>query len=249
MNSIAHPANKKRKYVGVESDGAPSLKVLEGDILRLLWDAGEPQSSVQVYQSMMLHRRDEKRDMQSPSTIAVTLSRMVEKGLLQIERRPNGGKGYYGPTRSRADVMTDVLDDVTRRLTGHGIGFLLTAILSSPNPTPINDDWRELIRRAIDQRTLKTSEAFQEQMESALTSQYPAALMEKYHLLADKKLRRTITAIEKMELADVRNEIATIDARLKKEDIWESQSLKLRQELAQIRTEVEALPDATALSK
>ena len=102
MNSTAEPVNKKRKYVGVGGDGAPSLGVLEGDILRLLWDAGEPQSSVQVYQSMTLHRKDEKREMQSPSTIAVTLSRIIEKGRLRIERRCNGGKGYYGPTRSRS---------------------------------------------------------------------------------------------------------------------------------------------------
>ncbi len=137
MNSIAEPVNKKRKYVGVGGDGAPSLGVLEGDILRLLWDAGEPQSSVQVYQSMTLHRKDEKREMQSPSTIAVTLSRMVEKGLLQIERRPNGGKGYYGPTRSRADIVAHVLDDVSERLTGKSIGFLLSSMLNLGNPAPM----------------------------------------------------------------------------------------------------------------
>ena len=249
MSSIAEPVNKRRKYVGLGGDGAPSIGVLEGDILRLLWDAGEPQSSVQVYQSMALHRKDEQREMQSPSTIAVTLSRMVEKGLLQIERRPNGGKCYYVPTRSRANVVADILDDVTRRLTGHGIGFLLAALLNTPNPMPHNEDWNEFIQRAIDQRTLKTSEVFPKQFESLLTSQYPPALMEKYQLLTDKKLRRTITEIEMKELADVRNEIAMIDAQSKKEDIWESQSLKLRQELAQIRAEVEALPEALTSSK
>src|ERR1043166_1823298 len=106
-------SDKRRKYIGVGGDDVPSLGVLEGDILRLLWDAGEPQSSVQVYEAMHFARRSEKREMQSPSTIAVTLSRMVEKGLLTVERRPRGGKGYYAPTRSRASVVAGVMDDVS----------------------------------------------------------------------------------------------------------------------------------------
>ncbi len=119
---------KRRKYIGVGGDDVPSLGVLEGDILRLLWDAGEPQSSVQVYEAMHFARRREKREMQSPSTIAVTLSRMVEKGLLTVERRPRGGKGYYGPTRTRAEVVADVMDDVSRRLTGQPLGYILTRL-------------------------------------------------------------------------------------------------------------------------
>jgi len=119
---------KRRKYIGVGGDDVPSLGVLEGDILRLLWDAGEPQSSVQVYEAMHFSRRIEKREMQSPSTIAVTLSRMVEKGLLTVERRPRGGKGYYGPTKTRAEVVTQVMDDVSRRLTGQPLGYLLTRL-------------------------------------------------------------------------------------------------------------------------
>ena len=95
---------KRRKYIGVGGDDVPSLGVLEGDILRLLWDAGEPQSSVQVYEAMHFSSAALKKSarMQSPlRTIAVTLSRMVEKGLLTVERRPRGGKGYYGPTKTR----------------------------------------------------------------------------------------------------------------------------------------------------
>lgn len=119
---------KRRKYVGVGGDDVPSLGVLEGDILRLLWDAGEPQSSVQVYEAMHFSRRAEKREMQSPSTIAVTLSRMVEKGLLNVERRPRGGKGYYSPTETRAQVVGRVLNDVCRRLAGQSAGYVFTQL-------------------------------------------------------------------------------------------------------------------------
>lgn len=119
---------KRRKYIGVGGDDVPSLGVLEGDILRLLWDAGEPQSSVQVYEAMHFSRRAEKREMQSPSTIAVTLSRMVEKRLLTVERRPRGGKGFYSPVKSRAVVVSQVMDDVSRRLTGLSLGYLLSLL-------------------------------------------------------------------------------------------------------------------------
>ena len=140
---VTEDNEKRRKYIGVGGDDVPSLGVLEGDILRLLWDAGEPQSSVQVYESMHFARRREKREMQSPSTIAVTLSRMVEKGLLTVERRPRGGKGYYGPTRTRAQVVADVMNDVSRRLTGQPLGYILTRLAddaagkkSKPIPAP-----------------------------------------------------------------------------------------------------------------
>jgi len=120
---------KRRKYIGVGGDDVPSLGVLEGDILRLLWDAGAPQSSVQVYEAMHFSRRLENREMQSPSTIAVTLSRMVEKGHLTVERKPKGGKGFYSPTQRRSDVVISVMDDVCRRLTGESLAGLL-------DPTP-----------------------------------------------------------------------------------------------------------------
>ena len=128
MVFIVDSNQKRRKYIGVGGDDVPSLGVLEGDILRLLWDAGEPQSSVQVYEAMHFSRRAEKREMQSPSTIAVTLSRMVEKGLLTVERRPRGGKGYYGPTKSRAEVVASIMDDVSHRLTGLPLGYILSLL-------------------------------------------------------------------------------------------------------------------------
>ena len=130
----AHEA-KRRKYIGVGGDDVPSLGVLEGDILRLLWNAGEGRSSVQVYDLMNAFRKSESKEMQSPSTIAVTLSRMVEKGLLKVERRPGSAKGYYAPTRSRAEVVCSVMDDVSRQLTGQPLGYLLTRISGTGGAT------------------------------------------------------------------------------------------------------------------
>jgi predicted transcriptional regulator len=152
---------KRRKYIGVGGDDVPSLGVLEGDILRLLWDAGEPQSSVQVYEAMHFSRRAEKREMQSPSTIAVTLSRMVEKGLLTVERRPRGGKGYYGPTKTRAEVVAGVMDDVARRLTGQTVGFVLSQLKAGVIPqenSGMEALVKELERRQADDNTFVSYE-------------------------------------------------------------------------------------------
>ncbi len=117
--------DRRRKYLGVGGDHVPSLGVLEGDILRILWDAGKPQSSVEVYEAMFQLRRTEEREMQSPSTVAVTLSRMVEKGLLSVNRKTGTGKGYYTPTQSRAQVVSRVIDDVSRRLTGKPLSCII----------------------------------------------------------------------------------------------------------------------------
>ena len=119
---------KHRQYIGRSGGDVASLGVLEGDLLHLLWEAGEPQSSVQLYETLHFACRREKQEMRSPSTIAVTLSRMVEKGLLSVERRPRGGKGYYRPLYTRAQVVAEVMDDVSRRLTGQPLGYLLTRL-------------------------------------------------------------------------------------------------------------------------
>ena len=145
---------KQRKYVGLGNDEA-SIGALEGEILKHLWDAGEPQSSVQVYAAIHFARRDEKREMQSPSTIAVTLSRMVQKGLLTVARqgertgRPGRSKGYYMPTKTRAEVTAAALDDTSRRLTGQPLGYLLNCINqegASKDPAMAHNGLEELIQ-------------------------------------------------------------------------------------------------------
>jgi predicted transcriptional regulator len=123
------------------------LGVLEGEILRLLWEAGEGLSSVQVYDRMFVERKNGSQEMQSPSTIAVTLSRMVEKGLLTVERKFGGGKGYYSPTKNRADVVVAVMGDAARRLTGRSLADLLKAIRAEPSAEDSLADVIEALRK------------------------------------------------------------------------------------------------------
>ena len=76
------------------------------------------------------------------------------------------------------------------------------------------------------------------------STSYPNPLMREYQALTDIKLRRTITATEAARLEEVRNHIAVIDAQETRPDAWDNQAETLRQELARLRDEVEALPDA-----
>ena len=74
---------------------------------------------------------------------------------------------------------------------------------------------------------------------------YPAPLMQEYHALTDKKLCRAITPAESVRLQEIRCAIAEIDVRQPRPNMYDIQTQRLREELAQIRAEVEALPDMT----
>jgi hypothetical protein len=80
---------------------------------------------------------------------------------------------------------------------------------------------------------------------SAPPGRYPAALEAEYNALIQKKFARTLTEEEALRLQAVRDEMSAIDRN--SPDMRELQAQKLRQELAQIRTELDALPDAGAL--
>ncbi len=74
--------------------------------------------------------------------------------------------------------------------------------------------------------------------------EYPAELLAEYDVLVDKKLRRTITLKELTRLQELRYQINAIDRQRPGQDVWDIQAQKLRDEIAQLRSEVEALPDA-----
>ena len=72
---------------------------------------------------------------------------------------------------------------------------------------------------------------------------YPSALEGEYNSLIHKKLHHSLTETESTRLQQVRNVIAEIDRLINPTDIREQQATKLLDELIQIRTELEALPD------
>ena len=76
---------------------------------------------------------------------------------------------------------------------------------------------------------------------------YPAAIEVQYRALSNKKMDRTLTEEEDCRLQDICNLIAEIDRLTPGADIRVRQGEKLLAELREIRAEIEALPDRTAL--
>jgi hypothetical protein len=83
-----------------------------------------------------------------------------------------------------------------------------------------------------------------EQTAPATENRYPQPLREEYESLIHKKLHRTITAEEAARLEAVRAEINRIDRQSESWSQWERRAAKLDRELAELRQELESLPDA-----
>lgn len=79
---------------------------------------------------------------------------------------------------------------------------------------------------------------------SAPPSRYPAVLEAEYNALLHKKFARTLTEEEALRLQAVRDEMSAIDHNYL--DMRALQAQKLSEELAQIRAELDVLPDAGA---
>ena len=73
---------------------------------------------------------------------------------------------------------------------------------------------------------------------------YPSALEVEYDALVDKELHGALTAVESLRLQDICNVIAEIDRLTLSNDIRNQRLYQAEAELVQLRTEIEALPDA-----
>ena len=73
---------------------------------------------------------------------------------------------------------------------------------------------------------------------------YPSALEVEYDALIDKELHCTLTQAEALRLQDICTVIAEIDRLTRSDDVRSRRLEQVEAELAQLRTEIEALPDA-----
>jgi len=78
----------------------------------------------------------------------------------------------------------------------------------------------------------------------AANDRYPQTLREEYKALIQQKLRRSLTAEGAARLETVRNEINQLDRQAETWSAWENRAREMEQELADVRRELEALPDA-----
>jgi hypothetical protein len=78
---------------------------------------------------------------------------------------------------------------------------------------------------------------------SAAHNRYPEALNDEYNALIQTQWQRALTAQEAARLEELKAEMNALDAASYPDSIWERPLTRIREQLAEIRREVEALPD------
>ena len=73
---------------------------------------------------------------------------------------------------------------------------------------------------------------------------YPKALQDEYKALIQKKLRRLMTTEDEERLEAIRAEINLRDRQSPSWAAWEQRAAKIDGEIADLRRELETLPDA-----
>jgi hypothetical protein len=73
---------------------------------------------------------------------------------------------------------------------------------------------------------------------------YPKALQDEYEALIRKKLHRIMTPEEEVRLENVRTEINRRDRQSHSWSVWEQRAAEIDGDIADLRRELEALPDA-----
>jgi hypothetical protein len=78
----------------------------------------------------------------------------------------------------------------------------------------------------------------------AMLSCYPVALIDEYRTLVKMELNGSLTPNEASRIQSVREQINAIDRQRPRPDAWDIQRAKLQEELAQLRAEIDELPEA-----
>jgi predicted transcriptional regulator len=114
------------------------LRRVELAIIKVLWDTGVPLTAREVFEE--LHRRGRW----SYLTVRTTMTRMVEGGVLEQQRR--GRSNLYEPTVDRHTVAAMCVEEVISQVLG---GELCHGVVSVLKHLPLSPDARQLVRRSI----------------------------------------------------------------------------------------------------
>ena len=148
-----HPAGGvgRLKHAGVGPPRAPAprgrlsgadvtaLGSLEAELLGLLWRIGRPATGMEVMEASLYARRAQGQEPASFATIATTLRRLSEKGVLLSEKAGKGEPGasrtpVYTPLVGREEMAARILDNVSRTLLGQPLHGLLPRLLGGLRP-------------------------------------------------------------------------------------------------------------------
>ncbi len=142
-DSPEHTGVKWLKYAGIgpnrerrtlSGEDISSLGSLEAEIMAIMWEIGRPATSMEVMEISLYKRRAQKQEPAAFATIATTLRRMTQKGIVvtskQVHRTP-----LYAPTVGREEMAARVLNNVSMTLLGQSLHGLLPRLLGNLKPS------------------------------------------------------------------------------------------------------------------
>lgn len=121
------------------SDETPTKA--EFEILKILWDSGEPMRVREVLEIL-------NRDTETPrayTTVMTLMNIMADKG--QLERELDGKAFRYRPARPRERTLKNMLADTLSRVFDGSATALVAQLLDNAKPSP--DELKE-IRKLIE---------------------------------------------------------------------------------------------------
>ena len=111
----------------IKPDDVTSLGSLEAEVMTILWEIGKPASGMDVMEASLYKRRAKGLTPASFATIATTLRRLSEKGLL-ISAKSDSRTPYYHVTVDRHALAARVLNSVCITLLGRSFLSVLRSL-------------------------------------------------------------------------------------------------------------------------
>ena len=142
----AKGAEETRKLSG---EAITSLGSLEAELLGVLWEIDRPATGMDVMERSLYNRRARGEEPTSFATIATTLRRLNDKGILHQEKGA-GRTPLYVPAIAREDMAARILNNVSVTLLGHSLHGLLPKLVGNTTiqaaSAPDSDEQRTLER-------------------------------------------------------------------------------------------------------
>jgi predicted transcriptional regulator len=142
----------------ISGEAVTSLGSLEAEIMGLAWEIGRPANAMEITEAALYSRRGQGREPIAFSTIATTMRRLSEKGLLTTGRRPAAAgvlskrearTPYYAPTVGREEMAVRILDSVSRTLLGRSLHALIPGLAGGLRREKGSADEQERLGRLL----------------------------------------------------------------------------------------------------
>jgi predicted transcriptional regulator len=122
---------RRQKHPGAgpaSGEEVTSLGSLEAELLGLLWEIGRPATGMEVMEASLYRRRAQGQEPAAFATIATTLRRLNDKGLLESHKN-DARTSLYWPTVGREQMAARILNNVSQTLLGTSLHSLLPKLI------------------------------------------------------------------------------------------------------------------------